>query len=60
MKKFHQEQYNKCAKAWFNRFYRFREKYFADGKEPDEYEQMHLDYLYGQYRKFADLAVQAQ
>lgn len=59
MKKFNQENYEKCARAWFNRYYRFRERYFTGDRIPDELEEMHLEYLRSQYKKFADLAAQA-
>ena len=60
MKKSEFDNYERCAKAWFNRYYRFREKYYADGKTPTESEKMHLDYLLDKYSKFADLANQTE
>lgn len=35
-----------CAKSWFNRFYKYRAKFFADGREPTDEEMAYLAHLY--------------
>lgn len=39
------ENYDHCEKAWFNRFVRFRERYFKDGRTPTDDQQEYLDRL---------------
>lgn len=46
----------KCADSWFDRFYRFREKYYANDREITDDELAHLDYLYGKYQMFQSRA----
>lgn len=47
--------YEHCAQKWFDRFLRYRDKYYKDGRVPTDCEETHLDYLLAQHSRFEAL-----
>lgn len=54
-RRFKYEHFEKCEKSWFDRFYRFRERYYAEGHEITEYEVNHLEYIREKVEMFRGL-----